>query len=129
MYAHRYSTETDYQVVEHCTGFDRILLPGDNQTDYLSWVAGGGIPTIEANGRFLSVVDNQLVVDPNKDAILAAEEVARAEAPIKAALREIDISSIRSLREYVATQEDAPQYLKDYESAAIVERAKLSIEE
>lgn len=43
----------------------------------------------------------------------------------KATLREIDIASIRALREYVAAQPDAPQIIKDKEAAAAVERGKL----
>ena len=41
-------------------------------------------------------------------------------------LKEIDLKSIRSIREYVVAKPDAPQYLKDYETAAITERTKLT---
>jgi len=67
----------------------------------------------------------RLVVDPNEDAILVAEEAARVEAEIKANLREIDSRSIRSLREYIAKKGDASEYLKTYEAKAGVERTKL----
>jgi hypothetical protein len=40
-------------------------------------------------------------------------------------LAEIDLKSIRSIREWIAKQTDAPQYLKDYEAQAIEARAKL----
>ncbi len=123
MYAHRYIDENTYQIIHHFIGGERILQP--DQHDYLAWIAAGNVPMIEAAGRFLSVVDGKLIVDPNKDMILVAEEAARVEATIKAKLREIDISSIRSLREYVASKADAPQYLKDYEAAAVAERRKL----
>jgi len=73
--AHRYSTETSYQIIHYFTGGSRILRP--HQHDYLAWIANGGVPTIEADGRFLSVVNGELVVDPNKDTILAGEEAAR----------------------------------------------------
>jgi len=75
MYAHRYDTETEYQVIEKYSGGERLIV--HDQHDYLAWLAAGGIPTIEAAGRFLSVVNGVLVVDPNKATILAAEEAAR----------------------------------------------------
>lgn len=40
-------------------------------------------------------------------------------------LAEIDLKSIRSLREYIAAKEDAPEFIKNYETAAAKERAKL----
>lgn len=75
MFTHRYTDEMTYQVIEYYQGGSRIL-PHD-QHDYLAWVAEGNVPAIEAGGRFLSVVDGVLVVDPNKTSILAAEEAAR----------------------------------------------------
>jgi hypothetical protein len=44
---------------------------------------------------------------------------------IKEKLFNLDIASVRSLREYVAKLPDAPQYLKDYETEVVAERAKL----
>lgn len=43
----------------------------------------------------------------------------------KAALAEIDLKSIRSIREWIAKQADAPQFIKDFEEQAVMERAKL----
>lgn len=40
-------------------------------------------------------------------------------------LYELDLKSIRDLREYVAKQQDAPTHIKQYESEAVSERAKL----
>lgn len=55
-----------------------------------------------------------------------AEEAAlRKVVQAKAALSEIDAKSIRALREWVATQPTAPQFLKDREAEAASERAKL----
>jgi hypothetical protein len=122
MYSKKYTTETEFQVIEHFTGGERII-PAD-QHDYVAWLAKGNTPTIEAEGRFLSVVGGKLIVDPEKEAILAAEAKTREESTIKANLREIDISSIRSMREQLAKQADASQYLKDYETQAVEERRK-----
>jgi hypothetical protein len=74
MFAHRFTDEKTYQVVEHCAGFDRVI-PKD-QHDYLAWCKTN-TPKVEAEGRFLSVVDGKLVVAKDKEAVLAAEEAAR----------------------------------------------------
>lgn len=58
--------------------------------------------------------------------LIAAREAAEAEAAIKSDLLKIDIKSIRALREYVAAQQDAPQFIKENEAAAQTARAKLS---
>jgi hypothetical protein len=47
-------------------------------------------------------------------------------AVVKARLEDVDLKSIRSIREWIVTQPDAPAYLKDYESQAVAERAKLA---
>jgi len=40
-------------------------------------------------------------------------------------LKNIDLKSIRSLREYIASLPDAPTYIKDYENQAVAEREKI----
>jgi hypothetical protein len=70
-YAHRYTDETTYQVIHYFNGGFRVIQP--DQHDYLAWVEAGGKPLIEAVGRFLSVANGVLVVDPKKAATLAAE--------------------------------------------------------
>ena len=40
-------------------------------------------------------------------------------------LKEIDLKSIRNIREYIATKKDAPDFLKAYEADAINERSKI----
>lgn len=42
-------------------------------------------------------------------------------------LAEIDLKSIRSIREYIAAQPDAPGIIKDYEAAAFQERQILVV--
>jgi len=55
------------------------------------------------------------------------EKRAREETnlAVKESLYEIDLKSIRSLREWLAAQTDAPQFVKDYEAKAAAERLKL----
>lgn len=59
-----------------------------------------------------------ITIDPDKSALKDSEKA-------KSALREIDIASIRQIREYIVSKPDAPQWLKDREVAAQAERAKL----
>ena len=51
----------------------------------------------------------------------SSEESDKARAELIA----IDLASIRSIREWVAAQPDAPQILKDREAAAVTARAKI----
>lgn len=56
---------------------------------------------------------------------LAEQEAIKADDETKKRLAEIDLASIRSIREYIAGKTDAPKYIKDYDAAAAVERNKL----
>lgn len=72
-YTHRYTTPTEYQVVEHHdNGFSRVVDP-HNEAD---WITQGNVPAKESGGRFILIIDGVPTLDPNKDAILAAESVA-----------------------------------------------------
>lgn len=55
----------------------------------------------------------------------AARDTGQATAATKAALREIDIASIRSLREWLVTQPGAPEFIVQHETEAKLEREKL----
>lgn len=55
------------------------------------------------------------------DALFIEKENAAA----KADLIQIDIESVRSIREYIASQPNAPQFLLDKESAAQAARARI----
>ena len=117
LFFHIYTDETTYQVIEKWDGGERVL-PHD-QHDYLEWVALGNVPPIEANGRFLSVVDGVLVVDPNKATILAAEEAARqAEIARQAAKAQAIIDNLPSWAQVntaidnIANLADAKAFIK-----------------
>lgn len=55
----------------------------------------------------------------------AQQQLDRDNAAVKQALTEIDIQSVRSIREWLAQQADCPQKLLDNEAQAQAERAKL----
>lgn len=72
------------------------------------WIANGGvIEPFETQAE----IDARIVTEENRKTI---EE-----------LKEIDIASIRSIREYIASLPDAPQILKDRETQAILSRARI----
>lgn len=58
------------------------------------------------------------------DAKKAAEKETN-NADVKAALSDIDAKSIRAIREWLSAQPDAPQFIKDHEKNAQMERKKL----
>ena len=97
------------EVQVRCHSYD------DRQMDMLR--ADLGTDAAEHESLMAGVVANQKPILPP-----TAEQIA---SEARAKLREIDIASIRALREYVASQADAPQNVKDRESAAIAERGKL----
>ena len=55
----------------------------------------------------------------------AAKEAEKVSAEAKANLEEIDLKSIRSIREWLVKQADAPAYLKTYEEQAAAERKNI----
>lgn len=77
-YTHRYTTPTEYQVIEHFdNGFSRVVHP-HNEVD---WIAEGNTPEKTSGDRFILIINGEPTLNPNKDAILAAEAAAaQAEA-------------------------------------------------
>lgn len=104
-----------YKLTDHTSIIrlaDNASIPNDpanrDYQEYLEWLAEGNTP--------------QPAQTP-AEIIAEAETIATAMA--KAALTEIDLSSVRSIREYIASKADAPQLLKDLEATAVGERAKI----
>jgi hypothetical protein len=91
-----------------------IWLDTPDGVPYPKWddAHSGDKPTIKDCEAVLD--DVRAEITKEKDAEIA-----------KAALAEIDLKSIRSIREWIAKQADAPQFIKDYEAQAQTERAKL----
>lgn len=84
----------------------------------------------EADGSQDGFISKDLVLITDAElAILRAPTAEQVAAAAKAAalaeLATIDLSSVRALREYVAAQPNAPQYIKDKETAAQAARAKI----
>jgi hypothetical protein len=63
-----------------------------------------------------------------KESLEAQDAKAESDKAI-AQLAALDLKSIRDLREYIASREDAPQFVKDYEAQAVEARAKVIITE
>ena len=62
-------------------------------------------------------------VDDTDAAAAAAKETNNAQ--VKAALQDVDVQSIRALREWIVSQPNAPSFTKDQEKAAQELRKKL----
>lgn len=75
-------------------------------------------------GSTLDVVGGRVVIIPQA-AKSQAEIDAEASTVAKAALKAIDLASIRAIREYIVSHPDAPQLLKDREAAAAAQRVKV----
>lgn len=79
-------------------------------------------PTVEDLKAAQDVLDNYKTLEAE---YLVQQEKETENAAVKAKLLDIDIKSIRSMREWVAQQATAPQYVKDFEAEAVAERVKL----
>jgi hypothetical protein len=62
-------------------------------------------------------------VDDTDAVAAAAKETNNAQ--VKAALQDVDVQSIRALREWIVSQPNAPSFTKDQEKAAQDLRKKL----
>lgn len=88
----------------------------------------------EQQGREFGTIYNDAESLPDEDKITLgimtqaeynAKQTEAKNLKIKAELYEIDQKSIRSIREWIATQSDAPEFLKQYEAQAIEKRGEL----
>lgn len=79
-----------------------------------------GYKETDIEAKWVTGAEYKELTAPTAEEIKERENVA-----IKATLREIDIASIRPMREWMAKQTDAPQFIKDKESQAQTERTKL----
>lgn len=108
-------------IAEFVRGGGKMGFYLDNQGSYYEGdradIGHQGVP--QRPSADYKLVDGEWVLD---DAVIKA----RQEEEIKAKLAEIDLKSIRSIREWVAAQANAPQYVKDFEAEAVAERVKLS---
>ena len=87
------------------------------------WVIKDKFQTQEEVDAFLSEIEEQKAIAIEK---AEAAELQRISDMAKMKLRELDIKSIRSIREYILSKGDAPQYLTDYETEAAIEREKVT---
>lgn len=76
----------------------------------------------------LCPTDNDLsLILESKEYLVFKENLKRKNDAVisKINLNEIDLKSIRALREWLVNQPDAPEFIKEYEAQAIAERNKL----
>jgi len=87
--------------------------------DFIIWNSQQEIP-FDLNSTYTPTPEE---IKATEDAALAT---ANAEAVAK--LEEIDLKSIRGIREWIALQPDAPKFTLDLEAEAVTERSKLTTE-
>lgn len=81
---------------------------------------------INADGYYRLKWDGKQIVEKSNDEIYTAEVKAKIESDAaKQSLIQIDLSSIRSILEYIASKADCPATLKEHEADAIKEREKV----
>jgi len=99
-YAHQYLSENTFQVAKYFDdGSSQNVSPDD--PNYRQWIAAGNTPKLETRSRFLSIVDGKVIVDPNKQSILAKEEAERSdnqttESLIQSKMRELAITALKA---------------------------------
>ena len=75
--------------------------------------------------------DKKELLPKTLDEQLSSKEITQSEyntiynQPVKYELNDIDIKSIRSLREWLVKQPDCPEFLKTYENQATAKRSEL----
>jgi hypothetical protein len=82
--------------------------------------AGYKADDIEA--KFVDDIEFAEILEASKS---PEQKTAEVNAPVVSRLSEIDLKSIRSLREWLVAQPDAPQFIIDLEATAMAERKKL----
>jgi len=97
-----------YKIIRDALG--DVVCYGPNDSNYDPAVKSGETLTIE----------DAIPSPSQKDIDKAASQAA------KNALKALDVESIRSMREYIASLANAPQALKDFETQAVIERGKIA---
>ena len=105
-----------------------LKVKDDGQDGYL--INGTAhVPSVEYNRHYQEVqewIENGGVVEPFETSEeINVRETAEANALIHQELEDLDNESIRDIREWIASQPNAPQGLKDREAAAISARGRL----
>lgn len=88
------------------------------------------VPRVDGNRHYKLIqdwiADGGVVVEPFETAEeISAREDAEHNQAIYDELEQLDRESIRDIREWVASQTDAPQTLKDRENQAVAVRGRL----
>ena len=121
------------KMIEAQSGGETHPDPKINDTEY----ALMNLDTLRQNairaGHLEKDIEVKFVTDAEYETLLEAlipepteEEIAEAISDqAKADLVDIDIKSIRTIREWLVAQPDIPQYLVDYEAEAIEKRTKI----
>jgi len=116
----QFKTDKDYQIyLAKCDALEAMRLDTLKKNAINAGYKEGDI---EVKWVTEAEYEAAKAVDPNEISRIAEQEVAK----VKAKLAELDLKSIRSIREWLVKQADAPEYLKTYDAQAVVERKKIA---
>ena len=114
-----------YQLTETQTYDITELQTALTEAGIVASVSGHGDKSFTVHGDDTSI---NIIVQNHINAMTPTQREqmnvnAEYNTQVNAKLREIDIASIRSIREYIAAQPDAPQWIKDREVEATTTRS------
>jgi len=81
-YKHQYYNEKNYIVLEVWPGGGRIIDKPEQYAPYLKWCETN-TPEKISGDRFVSIVNNAVVIDPQKETILAQEDQLRKDMKLR----------------------------------------------
>lgn len=117
-YEHVYLTKDTYRVYERNNkevGFRFIDKP-DLYKPYQDWIALGNIPKKVSGSRFITIINDEVIEDANKDQILATERAMAKQMEddenIRRELRETDWKVLRHLEQITLAPKDASLKVK-----------------
>lgn len=113
----------EYLAQENPLEAGKYIEPNSATTIQPPTIAAGKKARFDAGAWVL--VDTELPQPVPTAAEIAAAALAASNEAAQAELLQIDLKSIRAMREYIASKADAPQILKDRDTEAALARAKL----
>lgn len=103
----------------------KILVTNKTTGKFIEMRSFGDIETVSQDHNNDPNIEVKFITDEEWEVIETELKTPSEAASALSKLKEIDLASIRSLREWLAAQPDAPSFILDHEAAAIAERVKL----
>ena len=98
-FKHSYITETEYNIIEYTERFSPRKVSSE-YCDYLIYIAGGNVPETISGNEFITITDDVVTIDPDKDSILLARQWATIRAQRNAKLTSCDWTQLPDSPKY-----------------------------